>query len=433
MEQNVFMGMDDMDLRMDSEDLNPCMLDGTYNPFLTTSMNGQMNLIQQQMQQMQTQTPGRMQHPIQNFQQMQPQSNHMQQGGHIQDVQMHNQLRGHISPAHMSNQMQDAQLRGQIAVGEMSGQMQDVQMQSPAHSSLFQAYAAQFGMNKAQQQPMNVVTAPIVNSSPEQGDDTVEAYAALMGIKLESPRNNAQNQSFSPGVARAQMNAQYFESLLKMQGGNMGQGNVTSMTLPAGVGSGCGNNFADAMATPLVRTGGSPTAAFEAAQRIKSESANAKPPLHVQTGALGSQTLPPEALSLMIQNNLQNSADVTSQSYGSASWNACKLAALDDYKLPDVLIHYCQNQLILVMWKKTLFLRLTKGMISLLFHVIFNNTNYFVNICSRERNRDHSRKSRLRKKVFVEGLKQEVCLMYPTSNISIVLIMNCIGKTITNL
>ncbi|OQR86811.1 hypothetical protein ACHHYP_09927 [Achlya hypogyna] len=230
--------------------------------------------------------------------------------------------------------------------------------------TLFQAYASQFGMKPS----------PPAHDQPAGDANSVEAYAAMMGVKLESPRSMQPKPAFD---ARAQSNAQYFESLLKMQAGAGGMGghNLTSMTLPAGVGSG----FQMPNNPPMMANGGNPPpnsmpvdargvglldATHVASMKTEPQPPKQAMPVQFSSGLVGSQTLSPEMLSSMIQSNMQ-SGDVTTHSYGSNTWNASDF----DYE-KDALISKADK--------------------------------------SRERNRDHSRKSRLRKKAFVECLKQEV-------------------------
>ncbi|EQC40052.1 hypothetical protein SDRG_02707 [Saprolegnia diclina VS20] len=312
---NTFLQMDDM---MDGDDLG--LLDNSYNPFLTNLSN--MSLAQS--------------HGM-----------HMRPGMHHAAMRQ-----GQVSPAHLDVDM--------MAAGNPQGNVGA----NNNNSTLFQAYASQFGMKPATHMP-----------DPAADANSVEAYAAMMGVKLESPRSAMQPKPTFD--ARAQNNAAYFESLLKMQAGpGMGGNNahnLTSMTLPAGVGAGFqmnphvapghnGNNNMNNVAMPLdARAAGLVTMDGQAPGPIKAE----KPmPVQFSSGLVGSQTLSPEMLSSMIQSNMQ-SGDVTSHSYGSNTWNASDF----DYE-KDALISKADK--------------------------------------SRERNRDHSRKSRLRKKVFVETLKQEV-------------------------
>lgn len=205
---------------------------------------------------------------------------------------------------------------------------------------------------------------------PPQGD-AMEEYARLMGIKVENEDPNA-NAFGVPGhsndAAKIQANAAYFENLINrdrndaMDDGN----NVTSMTLPAGIGSGI-NGFMGAHMPPgppmfnstsefAFQDGGSRL--YDPASGFPSQSA----PLPFHKGpqvrpamlppdVVGSQTLPPEIISAMIKNNPTHNFDNLSEDE--------KQALIKEEK-------------------------------------------------SRERNRDHSRKSRLRKKEFVESLKHEV-------------------------
>ncbi|OQS03479.1 hypothetical protein THRCLA_04219 [Thraustotheca clavata] len=308
MDNNAFLQMDDM---MDAEELG--LLENSYNPFITNMSNMSLANPMGMMQQMRSMPP----RPVMAS-----------------------------SPAHIDVDMMNSSNPSQ----------------SNNNSTLFQAYASQFGMKQHVPQHEN----------PAGDTNSVEAYAALMGVKLESPRSMQPKQQTFAADPRVQSNAQYFESLLKMQGGGaaMNNGhNLTSMTLPAGVGSGfhhqpphnAANNNIPMDNRNLVAMCVDPSNNNPPMPQIKTE----KPmPVQFNTGVVGSQTLSPEMLSSMIQNNIQNS-DMATHSYGSNTWNASDF----DYE-KDALISKADK--------------------------------------SRERNRDHSRKSRLRKKAFVECLKQEV-------------------------
>lgn len=134
--------------------------------------------------------------------------------------------------------------------------------------------AAQYGHPQQQQRPLpphpgipglsadpqNVfpgVYVPGLNpmDQPQQAD-AMEEYARLMGIKVENDDPNVNANAFGvPGpnndMTKIQANAAYFENLISrdrndaMDDGN----NVTSMTLPAGLGSGM-NGFLGAPMAP---------------------------------------------------------------------------------------------------------------------------------------------------------------------------------------
>ncbi|CAK4668388.1 hypothetical protein AeMF1_004258 [Aphanomyces euteiches] len=273
-------------------------------------------------------------------------------------------------PAPMGGGMPMGQfMQNQLRQGQAGGMDVDMMNQnnSAQANSLFQAYASQFGAKPNTSQ---------MTLDNQHDDNSIEAYAALMGVKLESPRSmqKQQNAQYSQNdVSRAQMNAQYFESLIQQQSmpPHNGHHNMTSMTLPAGIGSGFQMNRQVPVMDNASRAPRVDSTHFESnhttadalidAVRVKSEK-----PLHFTHGSVvGSQTLSPEMLLAMTQNNRQNSADVTSHSFGSNTWNASDI----DFE------------------KESLISKADK---------------------SRERNRDHSRKSRLRKKAFVECLKTEV-------------------------
>ncbi|RLN54686.1 hypothetical protein BBJ28_00005806 [Nothophytophthora sp. Chile5] len=224
------------------------------------------------------------------------------------------------------------------------------------------------GMNSG---PFPGVYVPGLNpmEQPQQGD-AMEEYARLMGIKVEmegDPSAGAFGVAPPQDLAKIQANAAYFENLISRERtdgvSDMEDGsNVTSMTLPAGIGGGLNGPFLGAppMFNPTPELGfadgGSrlydPTARFQMQQQAQ----YGGPENPQQRGLLppqlvGSQTLPPEVISAMIKSN-------PPQNFESLSEDE-RQALLKEEK-------------------------------------------------SRERNRDHSRKSRLRKKEFVESLKHEV-------------------------
>ncbi|RLN57338.1 hypothetical protein BBJ29_005608 [Phytophthora kernoviae] len=204
---------------------------------------------------------------------------------------------------------------------------------------------------------------------PQQGD-AMEEYARLMGIKVENDDPNVNGNAFGNDIAKIQANAAYFENLINrdrndaMEDGN----NVTSMTLPAGLGSGMNgvSQFMGPMApAPPMYNPTTELAFQDGGGRLYDPSSgfpgqNPPMPFHkgppVRPGIMapdmvGSQTLPPEYISAMIKNNPAHNFENLSEDE--------KQALIKEEK-------------------------------------------------SRERNRDHSRKSRLRKKEFVESLKHEV-------------------------
>uniref|UniRef100_K3WD31 PAS domain-containing protein n=1 Tax=Globisporangium ultimum (strain ATCC 200006 / CBS 805.95 / DAOM BR144) TaxID=431595 RepID=K3WD31_GLOUD len=222
---------------------------------------------------------------------------------------------------------------------------------------------------------------------PPNGQNTfpasVEAYAMAMGIKLEGGPDelppstplahmqapvNAFNLQPASDMAKIQANAAYFDDLYRRAGSEMdlsSGANPTSMTLPAGIGSGM-NSFVGANSVAAANFGRSNDLEFGDMNRLYNPGAyGGGAPLQMhKPGAIGldkfaprimqhdgsmiSQTLSPEMLATM--NNGHNFDNLNEEE---------KQAMMKEEK-------------------------------------------------SRERNRDHSRKSRLRKKEFVESLKHEV-------------------------
>ncbi|CAH0488267.1 unnamed protein product [Peronospora farinosa] len=233
------------------------------------------------------------------------------------------------------------------------------------------------GMNSDPHAVFPGVYVPGLNpmEQPQQGD-AMEEYARLMGIKVENDGPNVNTTAFgvpsaTNDLTKIQANAAYFENLINRdRNDTMDEGNnVTSMTLPAGIGGGMNGQF---MAAPMAPTppmynpnselafqdGGGGSRLYDPSSGFPRQSPSM--PFHkgpqVRQGILppdmvGSQTLPPEIISAMIKNNSSHNFDNLSEDE--------KQALIKEEK-------------------------------------------------SRERNRDHSRKSRLRKKEFVESLKHEV-------------------------
>ncbi|GLD92238.1 hypothetical protein PINS_up000771 [Pythium insidiosum] len=228
---------------------------------------------------------------------------------------------------------------------------------------------------------------PPSNQPPQSNQpySSVEEYAALMGVKLENGSEEMQpstpmthlqaqmntfNVSSAPSdPAKIQANAAYFENLYRERAGVMGASDLTSMTLPAGVGSGMASSsmFVNNAGPSPSHSHGVYDRSTELAfnqmnQRMYDPTSGFTPaavPMHkpaaqrvMQVHDLGAQTLSPELLSAMIKNNQ--------------------------------VIHNFEN---LSEDEKAALIKEEK---------------------SRERNRDHSRKSRLRKKEYVESLKMEV-------------------------
>lgn len=218
------------------------------------------------------------------------------------------------------------------------------------------------------------------------GVDPMEEYARLMGVKLEVPTDEqmaaaAAFNGMNADVAKMQANQAYFDNIVRERGGMMGEldenagpsnvPNVTSMTLPAGIGSGLGgpaNMFgappAGNMYNPNTELAfGDMNRMYDPASGFSAGGLGFKPvgvqPPVVPPSALGrfdltSQTLPPEIFSQRMKENPHTFDNLNEDE---------KLALIKEAK-------------------------------------------------SRERNRDHSRKSRLRKKEFVESLKQEVAQLH---------------------
>jgi hypothetical protein len=265
----------------------------------------------------------------------------------------------------------------------------------------------------------------------QQGYGSVEEYAALMGIKLEgnqddiptTPMGHLQSSmnQFSvqptPDPAKIQANAAYFENLYRERVGVMGgdmNGNVTSMTLPAGVGSGMNppnmyqpnaphhnggggvydrstelayNQMNQRMYDPTSGFAGSGPPPMPVAMQHKPAAHRGVVQQHGMHD-LGAQTISPELLSAMIKNNNQSM-----HNYGT--WHGQRAVPtatpppmidghLDRISEVSVLDVPAEN---LSEEERAALAKEEK---------------------SRERNRDHSRKSRQRKKEYVENLKQEV-------------------------
>lgn len=266
----------------------------------------------------------------------------------------------------------------------------DVDMAMHDDSMLNANLAAQYGHPQQQQQrplpphpglpnmnadfPGVYVPGLAPMDQPQQAD-AMEEYARLMGIKVENDDPNVNANAFGVGpnhdMAKIQANAAYFENLIQrdrndgMDDGN----NVTSMTLPAGIGSGM-NGVSQFMGNPMapappMYNPNTELAFQDGGGRLYDPSSGfpgQNPPMPFQKGPqvrpgmlppdmVGSQTLPPEIISAMIKNNPAHNFENLSEDERQA----------------------------LIKEEK-----------------------------SRERNRDHSRKSRLRKKEFVESLKHEV-------------------------
>jgi hypothetical protein len=177
-----------------------------------------------------------------------------------------------------------------------------------------------------------------LHPTPQHEFTSMEEYAALVGVKLESSMDTTatqqqQHQPFTlngptPELNKVQANAAYFENLyrerMELLGGQLDE-NLTSMTLPAGVGSGLVSPMlATASTAAAMDTSGAlynrpPTLDFNAMtqpQRLYDPSTAVfhpppgkpplQPPLYQQNNQPQdhtSQTLSPEILSAMIRNH----------------------------------------------------------------------------------------------------------------------------------
>ncbi|CCI49918.1 unnamed protein product [Albugo candida] len=259
---------------------------------------------------------------------------------------------------------------------------------------------------------------------------SVEEYAALMGITLDTngvhPSTNehngpyysqsAEHQPSSSELAKIQANAQYLESLCRPRD-TPSSNNATSMTLPAGIGSGLGgassNLFGNSNASTATY-GQSSTVEYASAglngsgglynpnQPSVTASSNLftlQHPTENKIAHLGLAGNVPGVLSTPHTNtSAMNGLLAPSQPFGPT--NNPHHRWLHQHELgsqtlsPEVLnamlknnVHAQQRYAVMKEEEKAALLKEEK---------------------SRERNRDHSRKSRLRKKEFVENLKQEV-------------------------
>lgn len=136
---------------------------------------------------------------------------------------------------------------------------------SHRNAALFDQYTASLGIGIKQ---------------PSQGNSSVEEYAALMGIKLE-PNSNSSPSSGENEIMRS-------------------SGNLTSMTLPAGLGAASPMHMSNFFPVPVDTPPLAPPMG--------------KPPL--PPGDIGSRTLDPHVLQNMIQSNVQNSQFVI----GNTTW-----------------------------------------------------------------------------------------------------------------
>ncbi len=333
---------------------------------------------------------------------------------HIQHMQVHQMDPPHVMTSH-SNEHLNRQMSSNVDMMSSQTPRNDAAVENRANHqmALFQEYVSQFGLKQTSVKPVsdNSNIQPhaqgnqnshVINNEnvanhqqqqqqqPQQHHNTnsVEAYAALMGVKLDSPDRDSmamQKQQQQPSTSsndasshvpidpRATMNAHYFESLMKMQGHHHPAAaamasstglQLTSSTLPAGVGSGYHHHHhhphqssvttADAARVSLMNVHGH---SLTGDIPIKTEkrhhhhhhyphhhhhqqqqqhlhhhhtssttsSSSSMHPFHGSGGLIGSHTLSPEMLSSMIHNNnMQVAAAANDSSFGSSTtWAAC--------------------------------------------------------------------------------------------------------------
>jgi PAS domain S-box-containing protein len=261
----------------------------------------------------------------------------------------------------------------------------------------------------------NFVVPGVVAPTPTAQNDaftSVEEYAALMGITLENPTAEAtaasmaqlqyntqqqqqqhQQQQNAQDLAKIQANAAYFESLYRERATGMDSfDNVTSMTLPAGIGSGLYGNV----------PGGSPfntgmTPMFAAVSNGTTTTTTAPP---IETNTSSFSPIPPQQMAAAT-----GTTTVTIGSTGTTTRTATTTTNVIDVGnvqmelgsqtlSPEILSNMLKSN----PYKLREFAKMKDE----------ERAAFLKEEKSRERNRDHSRKSRLRKKEFVENLKQEV-------------------------
>lgn len=221
-----------------------------------------------------------------------------------------------------------------------------------SNTMLFDQYAARFGIN-----------SKMPSTGMETGNSTVsvEGYAAMLGIKLE------QKQDTSMTMPNPMMDNGFDTGVYGM---NLGSGLNPPMNPP--LSSPMNPSMSSSINAPMSSSMNPPMNP----PMNPSMNISMNPPMlseknrSLSTPITGSQTLDPELLQTMIDNNVKNAPFVVgNESWQSGTFIVCLIVIQVDVDR-------------------------TKGV---------SKADK-----SRERNRDHSRKSRLRKKVFVENLKQEV-------------------------
>nr|CCA20678.1 conserved hypothetical protein [Albugo laibachii Nc14] len=272
----------------------------------------------------------------------------------------------------------------------------------------------------------------VSNSSAETPGNfqSVEEYAALMGITLDTnnvhPNTNehsasyysqsAEHQPSSSELAKIQANAQYLESLCRPRD-TLSSNNATSMTLPAGIGSGLGGASSNLFgnSNPSTSTYGQSSTVEYAPAGLNGGGGlyNPNQPSVVPSSGLFSLqhsndnkiahlglagSVPGVLPTSHPNSSAMNGLLAPTQPFGPV--NNPHQRWLHQHELgsqtlsPEVLnamlknnVHAHQRYAVMKEEEKAALLKEEK---------------------SRERNRDHSRKSRLRKKEFVENLKHEV-------------------------
>lgn len=153
---------------------------------------------------------------------------------------------------------------------------------------------------------------------PQQSFPSVEDYAKLMGIKLDPGADDM--QPYNAQADKIQANTAYFENLYREQRAGMGLeiDNPTSVTLPAGFGSGMAPSMFVGAAAPTSSPIYDRTSelAFNDMNRLYDPSSgypgapmpmkSVGTPVRMMHPDLGSHTISPELLSAMMKTNAQN-------------------------------------------------------------------------------------------------------------------------------
>lgn len=242
------------------------------------------------------------------------------------------QFSGHH--AHHAHHVQQSQAQAQLGMGGLVIDTQQGGFANPFGATMIPGLAPPGALPQQQQ-----------GGGSGAFPSSVEEYAALMGIKLEGPSEElppttpmahmapSGNNSFSlqpaPDMAKIQANTDYFETLYRRASSELDvPGGATSMTLPAGIGSGMNSSALFVSPAPGVAPATSPLydrtseLAFNDMNQRMYDPSSGFPggaPLHKpnmmaldkfavpRTGMmhepLGSQTLSPEMLSAMIKSN----------------------------------------------------------------------------------------------------------------------------------